>query len=442
MSFNSAFVQVEIEKNGVVYNSSNFPIFFNSIAEVKAEVRYSEIMKIEIQLTPNFQDAVKILRSGVIGIGKNDNSPDTGQSELAPTEINGAGNKAFSEKSSNDPLTDALAGFATMRVKFVRPGEDIETPWFEGAITQPDVNINGTDIEIILNGYTTGIFYTGPKYNVKIKEGFTAYKLLKDICTLLDYQLIFSDEDTETQQELQKYIFKKGYIRSETPFDTMKWVCSLVKGGFVLGYDPRVGKENKKNPRTLMIRKFGVELKQKPKYRLIQWRNFSDKPEVLELPVFNFSLDSGRALFFNGFAFGAYRMGQDEFKKLVVTDTLDSDALVKDPNESTTQMESSLKNPQLPGYIVPIHEKEEAGKKVTSDEVKGKIEEQHINFRKFSIDTFGVGNIAPLDIVDLVVGDIDELSGSLLVTSVSHTWNSDGWNMTIEGRKKAGLLKG
>jgi len=447
MRFHSAQAQVEIEKNGEVFNRSSFPILFNSISSVKATVRHAEIMNIEITITPSFSDALLILKSGLLGFGKTDKKPEASQSEVTAKSIKpGAGTVAATGTENQDPLKNALSGLPIMYVKFSRPGETIvenqfETPWYVGAITQPDIQVSGAEITITLRGYAYGVFFCGPKYMVKVDEDTTAYGLVEDAASLLDHEVIFDSIDAETQTALKNKKLKP-HMRQETPFDTIKWALAQEGCMFSIGINPLEGKEKDKKGNAILIRKLSALFNQQSKYAFYQWRNPDYSSDITQVPCFNFSIESGRSLFFNGFSFGTYRLGEDSFKKkVIVPEELKTQPITEiDPN-NTTGLKADTKATLKLGRFTPVREDTEEGKSATSDIDKSEIEKQLVNFQKFAIEVPGIPNLAPMDLVDLLIGDIDEFSGKMLVTGVTHTFDSSGWNTSIEARKTGGLEK-
>ena len=69
LTFNGGACEVVIFKEGIRFDRSNFSELFNSIGEVRAKVRAGGIAQISVKITPNFQDGLKILKSGILGVG-------------------------------------------------------------------------------------------------------------------------------------------------------------------------------------------------------------------------------------------------------------------------------------------------------------------------------------------------------------------------------------
>lgn len=445
--FLSFYVQVEIEKNGVVYDKNSFPALFNSVSMVKAEIRMNEIAKIEITLTPSYQDAIDILRSGLLGIGNSPSVPDSDSSNKSSTSINtSSGNSAVASSSgSKDPLRDTLKNFSNMRVKFMRPLDNLtsqgkmETPWYVGAITQPDVRIEGAEVTITLKGYAFALFMSGPKMILEIKDGDSVYDVVEKVLGLIDHTMVFDQDDATTEEEMRS---KKliGEKRSQPPFNILKWALSLVGCDFVLGANVLSGEESDKSGNQVLIRKRQSTFEQPPVYTLVQWRNPDPQADPPEIPIVNFSLESGGPLFFNGFAFGVFRLGEDPLKKkVIIPEALESRNFKETATTPSSSKKANSDDTNKIGMRVPVHSDQESEQSQTSDSAVNEMEKQLINFQKFVIDIPGVPGIAPTNLCMMRIGTLDEMSGYLLVTSVTHTADSSGWMTSLEARMTGGL---
>jgi len=417
----NSFYDIKITKGNDVFTRDNYPIFFNSISKIHLNVRTGEIVTIDIELTPTFNDAIEILKSGLLGI-------NLGSKEQKP-EIQGKNVSALNAPvtSTSNGMGKTISGFAQIEVQLSRPGEEIgnrpyTTRWYKGALTQPDVSIQETDITITMKGYGNAVFATGLIFQFTM-NGKTISDVVDACLDIIDFK---KNIKTTHQASVEKKLLEKvpDQIMTDTPFAIMKWALGLQKLAFT---------EDLTELNTIIIYDTDVSnfKSSEPKYTFVQWRQVDLENNIY--PLFSFNVDSARSLFLSGRAFGNYTRGLDEKKKEAITN---ENSEVKD--DAYNQIENNAKsflgkdNGKTFGWISLQPRKESTQQAQTSQNetvIGSSI------YQKFSLETYGIPDIDPLDQVNMMIGDIKEFTGVLIVTRVSHTIDGNGWITSLEATK-------
>ena len=437
----SSFVKAELIKNGEVFTVENFPIFFNSIESVSAEIKKGEIGKVTVNLTPVYEDAVNILRSGVLGFGNSKSTPDLGATQKDVKNLDGNRPAVVETNQQTNNVKKYLDNVTVLRVKFVRPldeGLSEETPWYAVSLTQPSFEIQGSDINITLNGYSTSASFGGVDVELNIKKGATVYEIVKLLADIGNVKLAF-DPDSTIEDEMRAYELKPEN-RRDTVFDAIKWALLKVQADFILSVNPNSANSTGD---MMLIRKTTDSSKSIPKYNFIQWRNIEPEAEIKQIPVFSFNMTSGQGLFLNKMAFGVYRMGDDAFTKEVLgIEPLKVPGSLETTTTEAITMPASENIDLKLGFTVPVHSAKPEEAKATQDTALGDYAYNNQAYQEMTIDALGVPQVFPTDTVLFTIGDIKELSGKLMVTNVVHNWGAGGWTTQVTGTLTGGVGSG
>lgn len=438
---NSASAEIKIKKNGTMYTKTGaekgsvaYPIFFNSIISVHLEVKMSEISLIEIRLKPTFDDAMEILQSGLLGMGvgtSTDAPKDEGKTKN-PAGLSASGTAASAAKGPTDALLkNTVDSFAQMYVRLFRPtGDKSEsTPWWSGAVTQPDVTMDNGEIEIILRGYANTVFLSGPEYVTKIQD-LSILEIIEKMTALIGKTIEFDSDDTVTKSHLMST--KISGDRKENALATIKWALGHGASEMRMGQAP----DGKEDDTRIIVRRIDSMFKQIPKYTFVQWRQIDPKLNVY--PMLKFNLRSARTLFIQGRAFGIYNLGVDSKKKESLSSAFGgSDASFPETATSDqTSIEPDISQKNKPGFHVEYYKRSEA--QDTSKQNEKDVALDLATYQMFTFEICGLPDLAPMQLVQISVSDIPAFQGVLLVTKITHSWNGD-WLTEVEGRMSGGF---
>jgi hypothetical protein len=428
MNLLSSYAKITVIKNGEELSYDQIPYFYNSISRVFLSVKTSEVMKMEITLTPSYEDAIRILSGGLLGISvskKSDKPEQSGSNIVAkPPSTNIAPVGVASDKTV---VSGTGTGMTQVKIKLMRPGETLpsnspyETTEYLGIIYQPEVSISGADAIINLKGYGYSSLSVGPKFMVRIPDGEkTALDVIKETLEYMDYDPNPEFLDDSVASKLSEKAPKRD--ANETLFNTLKWITGIVKCGFAENPQPTGSK-----PKMAFydLSHSSYDPSKKAKYTCVQWRQVDASKN--EIPMFDFKMDSSMLLFLQGQAFGTYK------RSVIVDEKREEEAKQKDPKTDKLRNESSQtkinqNSQKKPGQFISIPDSnDEEFKKADAEH-----QEQIAKFQKFTFQIPGVPDIYIMDRVNMRIGDIAALQGSCLVRGVSHTLDNSGWNCDLE----------
>jgi len=318
LTYRGGFAEAVIFKAGRRFDRDNFPKLFNSISSIKAKVRAGNIAQITVEITPNFQDGLEILQSGLLGVGLS----AAGQVPPPPGEDE-AGIKSLiasplTSKVST-PSAAAAAGVGGKGVEFLPAttgyisvrfsypddldSDDVpaETPLFTGMMSQPDLDFSGNDISITIHA----VAYAGLLAGV---EGATIFKkepvlnAIKKLSESLDLKITFDENDTETEALLNSKFVTGAF--NENKLQSIRQILYSIDCDFIThsGDDKIASSE-------LRIKSRKAIAEGKIQYTFVMWRQIDTANNIM--PMHNFSLESPRGLFLNGAAFGSLQRQLD-----------------------------------------------------------------------------------------------------------------------------------
>lgn len=425
----NSFYNLTIIKNGGSWTRDSFPIFFNSISKIDVSVKTGDIIVMNITLTPNFNDAIDILKSGILGIGlgSKEQKPQNTTKSLTALNIGLTTPKlAAPTVGGSGGLDKVIDGFAVVEIELLRPGEkikdkDFKTFKYRGALTQPDVSIQGGDVSITMRGYGNAVFSQGPIAQFQFL-GKTISDVVKACLEIIGYKSKTKEGQTTVDSKMSTYKIP-DQAKTDTPYNIMKWALGLQKLSFL---------ESLEDEKTIIIYDTDVSyFKEKDvcKYTFVQWRQVDPGNNVF--PLISFNMDSARSLFLQGRAFGNYTLGMNEKTKLLVNNDNIKEKVKDDQYDDVKNQSKAMQivDKNFKGWITatPTQESTEQVQTGLNEVVTGSSV-----YQKFTLETYGLPHILPLDKVNILIGDIAELSGMLIVNKVTHTLDSNGWVTSLE----------
>lgn len=411
-----SFCEVKIKKDGIEYpNKKNeYRYFFNSISNVSMKVDSKSMATCEITFTPSYQDAVKLLTSGFLGLFS--------ENKLKPDE---------NTKEKGDPgsITSAQA-----IVKFIRQdrgAEKLETDYFYFNQTTPRVEIEGNTIGITLSGTASTsripsgdaqkkqLAFSKAIYKKVIKEGETLHDLLMYISEKSEYDFVFRN-DAEAKTIETKLA---PQIMAMTLNDMLIQGCAKAN----LDYAIR---------NSIYIYDGIKQLGKVPLYEFVLWRQVF--PESGIYPMFSFNLESDVSMFFSNRAFGTVSSGVDPSKKEIIdkASEVELDQGTNPASRGKLKAENGFEDDE-PLDPTPTYRAEPEAS--SEDEAKNEARLGGLNHIDVSFQVPGLPDLAPLEMVTLRVGDIKEFALAVQLQEVEHIWGEEGWIAECKGTITGGL---
>jgi hypothetical protein len=295
---------------------------------------------------------------------------------------------------------------------------------FRGSLTTPDMQIQGAEVSITLQGYGNAIFSAGPMLTLSCM-GKSIKDVLLTCMDIIGYKVVVKDNQGETvNTKLNNKI--PDQIKTDTPFNLLAWALKLENLGFVESLD----KPNEIIIYDLEVSRYKPE---KAKYTFVQWRQISLEDNIF--PLVNFSVDSSRSLFLPGRSFGNRTQGLNESKKESINsenDSVNNEQYKQIQNASKLIAQTPFEPGKTTGWISLVPNEKNVEQTIAS---KNETVNSSSVYQKFSLETYGLADIAPLDQVNLIVGDIEAFTGVLSINSVTHVLNGEGWKTTMEATK-------
>lgn len=423
----NAFYNIAITKNGKTYTRDNYPIFFNSISKVDVSVKTGDIIVMNLTLTPSFNDAIQILRDGLLGIGLGDKKqvPESASVSKSAANVSSLA-VGLGGAPGGGGLDKVISGFATVEIELLRPGEkinnkDFKTFKYRGALTQPDLSIQGGDVSITMRGYGNAVFSQGPIAQFTF-TGQTIGDVVDACCVIIGYEWEMREGHSESKLDVKI----TDQPKTDTPYNIMKWALGLEQLSFL---------ESLEDEKVIVIYDTAVSNfteKGVAKYTFVQWRQIDPANNVF--PLISFNMDSARSLFLQGRAFGNFTLGLNEKTKEALNNDNIKETVKDDKYDEIKNNADAMKiiDKDYKGWITA------APTQVSTEQVKTGMNEVvtgSSTFQKFSLEIPGIPYIAPLDKINILIGDILELSGVLIVNKVGHILDSQGWVTSLEAVK-------
>lgn len=427
LTFQGGAVEVVVYKNGTEINLSNFPEFFRAISSVRAKVKGGETSSITINLTPDFNDALKIMRSGLLG------SSASKDGQLPNSNLSSVSSDSESIQSSDTKPTTGTSNFTYYACRFFYIGGE-STPWYGGFTCVPSFTLGATiDFSITVTGvHNLMAIGGGPNHF----DNQPALDVLETLADAYGIDITFDEDDTQTEALLSNTNISGSY--NEDYDGVIRRILSDLRCVYVK-YD---GDDD--NPQPQYRVKSTSYLSQQPtEFRFCYWRQVF--PELGDVPVEELRLESSGALFAPGGVFGT-------FSRAVLSRTKETMTKASAPGDFTYQPNSGTKsaggafpkdngdgsakggatglvgNQQIAGMDVPALHRDESS---TLDRAQARAEIDSMGFLVFHAKTPGLPGLRPLSSIQLLVGDatdgLEAFSGTCHVRELEHFWQGDGW---------------
>lgn len=438
--------EVLVYKDGTVWNRSNFPVFFNSIAKVSAIVAVEQMAQIKIEVTPSFNDALTILASGILGTstGAAGQTPSTAlDKSVTPTSVSSS-----ATASSSTATVTAPSNAPFYAVRFFYPGEeDASTDWYGGLAVQPGLSMNNGEVTINLNiigQHGLMQMNQGPKtFNNE-----SAFDVITKLAAKFKVELEFDDDDDETKAILQKETITGQYNENDESIIRrilMKLRCHVVKDQ---------GGTNSKA--RYLVKSLKYLHSQPIDYHFVALRQV--QPEKNVIPLLSFDLSSTGTMFYPGATFGIYSTAvmssTKEIKKFASTpNDAESDSTNATSSDSGAMPEDTGDGDEKGGATgkVDTSDPDEAGVSQpalgndamdTLDIMAARSEIARSEQMEFHAETYGLPDIQPLIMAQLTIGPgekgIEAFSGPVSVKGLEHIWDSNGWHTSMKLYKTGG----
>lgn len=430
-----AFYDISIEKAGKTFNrdGSNgaiaFPEFFNSIDSISIKVKSSEITTIDVGLSPSYNDALTILRSGIlgIGVGSKDQTPSlAGKSKAAAilgaaTNVGSlvAGFTGASNPAEKSLLKDLINGVGILKIKLFRDDVNTKsTSVYSGPMLQPDVEFSGGLFSIKLKMFGYMSYPSGPEYITQIKEDMTIKDIVNGVLGLVGMEYSIAEGHSG---DVNSALNTKATPRNlkESPFQTLKWALGLGRIRFY---------ENPEKEKSIVLYKEDTALKKPktPKYTFVVYKQVN--PEENVYPCYSFSMTGNKLLFMKSGSFGNYNAGiLEDTKRKSLTDKK-SDKDLKELERSSSTIKPIDNSKAIPGFLTPVIDDSEESKQAGKNEVAASV----AKFQRIQMTVPGLPDLFPLQSINIEVGDVKELTAVALITGVTHSFGSESWTTELE----------
>jgi hypothetical protein len=390
--------------------------FFNAVTSIELEIRYISQANFTITVSPEIQDGLVALESGLVGIGlRSPRQPDASSAPQTPFE---------SLKST----------LSTVSIQLILPGEEIrkgmpaKTPFFVGYIMQPDLSTNGGTLDITLRGtgFSSILNATDSALSVDSNAKEIIDKIGKDAGLEIVYGDLDNRDDPAVIKALTSVKVKEDFINS--PFQVIDVLCRRANCFFIDGISDS---QNASDKRYLFIKSASQQslFAQKPKYTFVLYRN--PNPANAEIPIFDYSLQSGRQLFIAGYAFGGKSVAYNPLERSK------EEQRTANENAPTPKAgaQEQYEGKRSPGLV--------QGENSTLLENQRDADVFATFGLQFTLTVPPVPDILPLQVINVIFGDkVKGLSGKALITRVRHRLNASvGWETELECRMTAALTE-
>lgn len=405
---------------------------------------------ITIEITPSLEDGLKILQSGLLGVGF-----PLGQ---MPQEIgSGSGSvsrssSAMSSTSAGSPSSDVTAAASTapgpqcyVAVRFMYPGQEdsegiAETELYTGSCGIPNIQLNNGSITISISAYPESAVLAALEGTVVFPSGTNALDALKTLVDPMGMTIEFDDGDSETEAILQNKPVTG--VWNEPRFEIAKRIIRSADCYFDISTSKMIIKSRS------FISNSDIT------YTFVQFRNINPNENVF--PLSDYELESPRSLFMHGGVFGS-------FQKDFTSDSKESEDFTVDSSDYDSQsLGGSNTGPgslpkdsgaadevggatgikttdaQLTGGGHLVLSRGAAGEINNKGEIRAKMNQTADSFVKVKMTSPGVPRLKPLTVAQVIIGDnIPGLSSPVLINVVEHVWDGSGWTTEIEARQMA-----
>lgn len=385
-----------------------------SIASVEVDVQMGQLSQMRLQLTPTYDDAIKIVKSGLLGMGIVPGGEQTGDA-------------------------------AEQRVLRLRFGYDDDSdlgisPWFVGGMTVPEMDF-GEEITLTMIAHSA-LFFGQRMESLNVEpEKVEITEFLQTIADKFDIEIVILDSTAEGILSE-----KLDLCTALDPFSALRDV--LYKHGMSFYCFTASGEEAKDQVVIFSVAGRNAVL---PKWQFVMYGQIN--PNMGVFPIERISFNP-TPLMVPGSTFGAKTLVIDSSSKeeLIDEDASDYD-LSKQPlvgeKVSVTSMGNAKVSSGLPktqksksgGGLADVDTASDAGMIVAStkrgDDLDTRGESQsQVMFAgdqalQFTISGPGVPMLSPTDLVNIQIAGLPEISGNASILVMRHRLDSSGFSTEL-----------
>lgn len=397
-------------------------LFGDSIAyieRVRVKINLLQLLEIEVTLAPPIEKAFQILRSGKLGVGF---SIERTSGRKQSIDIESVATKSISV-STNSIAVQLYYGGLQSRI-------------FEAILITPEISIGLEGISITLKG--VGYLFSDTKRSsAKSYEGKNAQEVVKD--------LIGKDVDLEFEPDARERLSKVGYEFSNTRTN-YEMALEILKQHDCFLFEAGKTKINDGKSKVIVRSYDYARKKNKGVPMFVAYRQID--PNAGIYPILGMNAAITNLLLPKG-AFGQKQFFYNKETKELDELTTDAKEISKSSQGIPTGDKTTAGGAAL-GGITPgggttgftggdkdviggVTPGLKRGIKSTADIMRGVVHEYTSKIFEYDLETIGVVNMLPGQIVKVNIGDVEELSGSYDLRDVEHTLSTDGvvTNLTL-----------
>jgi len=403
---------------GTEFSSTAFnPKSVHFIQHVSVKVSLLRFTEIEITFAPPFEQAVKLLNSGVLGLGFS-----TKQT---------AGTK---EKTDPELATEGLStiGFNQVSVRMHYGG--MSSNYFKGFLLAPEIEIGTDGISIKIRA-TGLLFPQAKKHSNKVLKDKTRIEIIKSLLgDGEDFEVKFDPNDAAAAKFMDT-------VHSVTAADS-NWslVKSLLDSSNCAIYD--TGSESIEGiPTYEIISKDFLRTRDDNIYNFVLWENIN--PNERRFPILD--LKTSIANYMMGQSLGINTATLDlKDKKVAPHEKVDFASVYSTSDGSQSGAPNAKDTPKdndVAGNTKKIPLASEKDKKQPSMKEKalGLIQNATDKALQYQITTVGLMELRPGRGVGISVAGVAFLSGHYDLYEVTHEFSTDGVTTSLTLARTAGL---
>lgn len=465
LNFNGGTHDVIIYKQGERFDRTNLPYFFNSITSVEAQIAQGGLASIKVTLEPSFDDAIRILSSGLLGIGASSEGQVPQKQQGGDSQAGIGGTKSVSSKNIDALTSQAAANGAGseskadfeqtvapfLAVRFMYPdqtdndGSAAETPWYTGVCLEPHIDMSGSNITITMVATATASL-------LKHIQGASSFgdqpvlKVLKTLAESVNIELTFDPGDDETVSLLNNTMISGIY--NEPKLQTIRNILYKLDcyWYFASGEDKEPNSEIRIKSRKSIT-------ESQVNFTFVMFRQIDPGNNII--PIYELSLESSGALFLPQGAFGSFQRGVDEGKKEVKTVAVKPEVLDSKQLTGTTASAGTLpmsdkvaggstgitndSDAELTGSSTPFYSR--GTSKNNKDDIEAASKRALFGGIAYRLTLPGLPKLNMLGVAQVVIGDfVPGLSSVGWTEAITHTSDSSGWTSVVIFRQTPGVI--
>jgi hypothetical protein len=392
--------------------------YCNFVENCTVKISIARMTEISVTLVPPFPQAVKLIQSGVIGLGFSTKTA-TGES-------------SDSNQDTATP-TDTSFNFNTLIVRLIYGGKDssgkvMKSPYFKGILLPPDFDISTEGITITLKAI--GMLFQQTKTSLKKSyQNQTRLSILKEaISDQKNVNLISSPQDAKCNKAMEEIDNLNAAESNQSVISKIleKSNCVLVDKGA-------------DNPDGI------------PTYELVSMDHLRSKKDTAAIFVIWNDIDPNNGIYpitgmktslnnvLLGQSLGINTVSLNQDTKKFTDSSKENTSTSK--NQFTTKVSSSdgsasggNSDSTIQNQLVSKH-----GPLDLKDTLLGVLQKSTDQAMQYEIETIGLPQLLPGRSVTIKVANIKFLSGAYDLYAVEHNWSTEGISTHLNLSRTAGL---